>query len=138
MAGFLDAQAGATIVATSKGLFAYHQPSAVRLSNTARTPDATGSGLGAGSNARDWTVIDPGFSDVARQKAVVAEFVASLGLYTVVLQPPPRRSSSVVVAGALNARNAGDDATHSNAAAARSWARKSSTSASPSTRSVRP
>ena len=89
MAGFLDAEAGATIVANSKGLFAYHRSSSVRLSNTARTPEGTGSGW-AGSNARDWSVIDPAFlGRRAGQKAVQSRNPVAIepGLYTVVLEP---------------------------------------------------
>src|SRR4029079_18899947 len=70
VAGFLDADAGANIVATSKGLFAYHRSSSVRLSNTARTPEGTGSGWAAASS-RDWSKIDPTFlGRRAAQKAV--------------------------------------------------------------------
>ena len=52
MAGYLDAEAGAGVVATSRGLFAYHRSSSVRRSNTARTPEGTGSGW-ASTNARE-------------------------------------------------------------------------------------
>ena len=108
MAGFLDAQAGATIVANNKGLFAYHRSSSVRLSNTARTPDATGSGW-AGSNARDWAQIDPAFlGRRAGQKAVQSRNPVAIepGLYTVVLEPAAAAQLVGQVAGALNARAA--------------------------------
>jgi predicted Zn-dependent protease len=108
MAGFLDAEAGATIVANSRGLFAYHRSSSVRLSNTARTPDATGSGW-AGSNARDWATIDPPFlGRRAAQKAVQSSSPVAIepGLYTVVLEPAAASQLVGQVAGALNARNA--------------------------------
>ena len=108
MAGFLDAQAGATIVANSKGLFAYHRSSRVNLSNTARTPDGTGSGW-AGSNARDWSLIDPVFlGRRAGQKAVQSRNPVAIepGLYTVVLEPAAASQLVGQVAGALNARAA--------------------------------
>ena len=108
MAGFLDADAGATIVATSKGLFAYHRSSSVRMSDTARTPDGTGSGW-AGSNARDWSQIDPAFlGRRAGQKAVQSRNPVAIepGLYTVVLEPAAASQLVGQVAGALNARAA--------------------------------
>ena len=108
MAGFLDAEAGATIVANSRGLFAYHRSSTVRLSNTARTPDATGSGW-AGSNGHDWTKIDPAYlGRRAAQKAVQSRGAVAIepGLYTVVLEPAAASQLVGQVAGALNARNA--------------------------------
>lgn len=108
VAGFLDAEAGATVVATSRGLFAYHRSSSVRLSNTARTPDGTGSGWAA-SNARDWTGIDPAFlGRRAAQKAVQSRSPVAIepGLYTVVLEPAAASQLVGQVAGALNARNA--------------------------------
>ncbi|MGH7656250.1 MAG: TldD/PmbA family protein [Gemmatimonadaceae bacterium] len=108
MAGFLDAEAGATIVANSRGLFAYHRSSTVRLSNTARTPDATGSGWAAANN-HDWSVIDPAFlGRRAAQKAVQSRHPVAIepGLYTVVLEPTAASQLVGQVAGALNARNA--------------------------------
>ena len=54
VAGFLEANAGANAIATSRGLFAYHRNSSADLSITARTPDGTGSGWSSGG-ARDWS-----------------------------------------------------------------------------------
>src|SRR6185436_6094915 len=53
VAGFLQANAGASAIATSRGLFAYHRNSSADLSITARTPDGTGSGWSS-MGARDW------------------------------------------------------------------------------------
>lgn len=108
MAGFLDAEAGATIVANNRGLFAYHRSSSVRMSDTARTPEGTGSGW-AGSNARDWSQIDPAFlGRRAGQKAVQSRNPVAIepGLYTVVLEPAAASQLVGQVAGALNARAA--------------------------------
>ena len=108
MAGFLDADAGANIVANNRGLFAYHRSSNVRLSNTARTPEGTGSGWAA-ANARDWKTIDPAFlGRRAAQKAVQSRSPVAIepGLYTVVLEPAAAAQLVGQVAGALNARNA--------------------------------
>ena len=108
MAGFLDAEAGASIVANNRGLFAYHRSSSVRLSNTARTPEGTGSGWAA-ANARDWKTIDPAFlGRRAAQKAVQSRSPVAIepGLYMVVLEPAAAAQLVGQVAGALNARNA--------------------------------
>jgi predicted Zn-dependent protease len=108
VAGFLDAEAGANVVATSRGLFAYHRSSSVRLSNTARTPEGTGSGW-ASANARDWTGIDPVFlGRRAGQKAVQSRSPMAIepGLYTVVLEPAAASQLVGQVGGALNARAA--------------------------------
>src|SRR5215510_5493144 len=70
VAGFLQANAGANAIATSRGLFAYHRNSAVDLSITARTPDGTGSGWSS-AGARDWNAVDAAaLGRVAAQKAV--------------------------------------------------------------------
>lgn len=108
MAGFLDADAGATVVATSKGLFAYHRSSSVRLSSTARTPEGTGSGWAA-ANARDWNVIDPvAIGRGAATKAVQSRAPLAIepGLYTMVLEPAAAAQLIGQVGGALNARAA--------------------------------
>lgn len=107
-AGFLDAQAGATIVANNKGLFAYQASSNVRLGNTARTPDGTGSGW-ASAGARDWRKLDPAaLGRRAAMKAVQSRSPVGLepGFYTVVLEPAAAGQLIGQVAGALNARAA--------------------------------
>ena len=108
MAGFLDADAGAAVVATSRGLFAYHRSSNVRMSNTARTPDGTGSGWAA-ANARDFSLIDPAFlGRRAAMKAAQSRLPVAVepGLYTVVLEPAAAAQLVGQVGGALNARAA--------------------------------
>ncbi len=108
MAGFLDADASAAVVATSRGLFAYHRSSNVRMSNTARTPDATGSGWAA-ANARDFAMIDPVFlGRRAAMKAALSRSPVAVepGLYTVVLEPAAAAQLVGQIGGALNARAA--------------------------------
>src|SRR4051812_38360425 len=86
VAGFLQANAGAAAVATSRGLFAYHRNSAADLSTTVRTPDATGSGWASGG-ARDVSLLDPvSLSRSAARKAVASRRPTAIepGLYTVV------------------------------------------------------
>jgi predicted Zn-dependent protease len=108
VAGFLNSQAGANVVATNKGLFAYQRSSNVSLSNTARTPEGTGSGW-ASSNSRDWTKLDPGYlGRKAAQKAVSSRAPVAIepGFYTVVLEPAAASQLVGQVGGALDARAA--------------------------------
>jgi predicted Zn-dependent protease len=106
VAGFLDAHAGSSAVATSRGLFAYHRNSDVDLSTTVRTPDATGSGW-ARAGARDWSVVDPAaLGRTAAQKAVRSRSPKAIepGLYTVVLEPQAVRDLIPLLIGSFNAR----------------------------------
>ena len=89
VAGFLQANAGANAVATSRGLFAYHRTSSANLGITARTPDGTGSGWSS-AGARDWGVVDAAaLGRTAAQKAAASRNPKAIepGLYTVVLEP---------------------------------------------------
>ncbi|MEO7962619.1 MAG: TldD/PmbA family protein, partial [Gemmatimonadaceae bacterium] len=108
IAGFLDANAGATAVANSRGLFAYHRSTDVNLSTTVRTPDATGSGW-ASAGARDWSTIDPqALGKVAAQKAIASRSPQAIepGMYTVVLEPQAVADLLPLLAGSFNARSA--------------------------------
>lgn len=108
VAGFLEANAGAVAIATSKGLFAYHRSTDVNLGTTVRTPDATGSGW-ASSGARDWGKLDPAaLGAVAAQKAVASRSPQAIepGMYTVVLEPQAVADMLPSLMGAFNARNA--------------------------------
>src|SRR6185503_17872731 len=107
-AGFIEANANAVAVATSKGLFAYHQNTDANFSMTSRTPDGTGSGW-AGSGARDWSRIDPAaIGRIAAQKAVASRNPQAIppGLYTAVLEPQAVNDLVPLLSNALNARNA--------------------------------
>jgi predicted Zn-dependent protease len=107
VAGYIEANATARAIATSRGLFAYHRSTDVRLSTTARTPDATGSGWAA-AGARDWTRIDPAaLGTRAAEKAVASRNPSALepGLYTAVLEPAAVGQLVPSIAGSLNARN---------------------------------
>lgn len=108
VAGFLDANARATVIATSRGLFAYHAQTDANLSTTVRTPDGTGSGWAQGA-ARDWGLIDPeSLGRRAAEKAVASRNPVAVepGMYTAVLEPAAVASLIPSVAGALDARNA--------------------------------
>jgi predicted Zn-dependent protease len=107
-AGFLEANADAVAVATSKGLFAYHRNTDAAFSMTSRTPDGTGSGWSS-SGARDWGRIDPAsIGRIAAQKAVASRNPQAIapGLYTAVLEPQAVNDLIPLLANALNARNA--------------------------------
>lgn len=106
VAGFLQANAGANAIATSKGLFAYHRSSSADLSITARTPDGTGSGWSS-MGARDWGAVDAAaLGRVAAQKAVASRNPKAIepGLYTVVLEPQAVADIMPQLVGAFNAR----------------------------------
>ena len=107
-AGFLEATARATAVATSNGLFAYHRSTDAEFSMTARTPDGTGSGW-ASAGARDWSAIDPAaIGRIAAQKAVASRNPQAIepGMYTAVLEPQAVTDLVPLLAGAFIARNA--------------------------------
>lgn len=108
VAGFLSARAGATAVATNKGLFAYHRSTDADLSTTVRTPDGTGSGW-ARIGTRDWSAVDA--DDVGRtaaDKAVISRNPQAIdpGEYTVVLEPQAVTDLVPLLAWFLDARNA--------------------------------
>ena len=107
-AGYLEANASAVAVATSKGLFAYHQFTSAAFSMTSRTPDATGSGW-ASAGARDWSRIDPAsIGGIAARKAVASRNPQSIpaGPYTAVLEPQAVNDLVPLLANALSARTA--------------------------------
>ena len=106
--GFLEANAGATAVGNSRGLFAYHANTDASLSTTVRTPDGTGSGY-ATAGARDWAALDP--AEVGRRaarKAVASRKPQAIepGQYTVVLEPRAVADLLPSLAGSFNARSA--------------------------------
>jgi predicted Zn-dependent protease len=107
-AGYLEANARAIAVATSRGLFAYHRFTEADFSVTARTPDATGSGWATGG-ARDWGQVDPAaIGRIAAQKAVASRHPVGIepGIYTAVLEPAAVTDLVPLLANALNARTA--------------------------------
>lgn len=106
VAGFLSASAGASAVANSRGLFAYHRNSGADLSTTVRTPDATGSGWASGG-ARDWGLLDAAaLGRAAARKAVASQKPSAIepGMYTVVLEPQAVSDIMPQLIGAFNAR----------------------------------
>jgi predicted Zn-dependent protease len=108
VAGYLEANAGANCLATSRGLFAYHASTDVNLGVTARTPDATGSGWASGG-ARDWSLLDAAaLGRRAAEKAVASRNPVAMepGMHTAVLEAAAVATLVPSVVGAANARNA--------------------------------
>ncbi len=108
VSGFLEAGAGASAVATSKGLFAYHASTAADLSATARTADGTGSGW-ASTGSRDWSDIDAAaIGRRAAEKAVASRNPQAIepGLYTVILEPQAVSNLIPLLMGSFSARAA--------------------------------
>jgi predicted Zn-dependent protease len=106
VAGFLQASASCSAVATSRGLFAYHRATSSGLGVTARTPDGTGSGW-ANRGARDWSVVDPAaLGRIAAEKAVASRNPVAIepGFYTAVLEPAAVAGIMGSLIGAFNAR----------------------------------
>lgn len=108
VAGFLDVDAGASSIATSRGLFAYHRNTNARLTVTARTTDGTGSGWAA-AGVRDWSGVDAatiGRRAVQKARESRAPVGIEPGKYTVILEPHAVAEIMGSVWGAFNARNA--------------------------------
>ena len=106
ISGFIEANAGASAVATNKGLFAYHASTDASMSTTARTPDGTGSGY-AVAGARDWGDIKPGMlGQRAAGKALASRNPQAIepGMYTVVLEPQAVSDVLPLLFGSFNAR----------------------------------
>lgn len=107
-AGYMDVVAGSQAVATSKGLFGFHQQTSVASTLTVRTPDDLSSGW-AGDEANDWTQIESErIARVASEKAAAWRGAAELepGAYTCILEPTAVGMLMLRLAGDLNARPA--------------------------------
>lgn len=108
VAGFIEANAGATAVATSNGLFAYHRSTDVDMSTTVRTPDGTGSGW-ARAGSRRWSDIDAAaLGRRAAEKALASRNPQAIepGQYTVVLEPQAVADLIPILARSFGARQA--------------------------------
>jgi predicted Zn-dependent protease len=106
--GYLEANAGSVAVATSRGLFAWREETAVALTTTVRTPDGTGSGW-AGATSHDFTRIDAaalGARAIEKAKRSVNPVAIEPGRYTVVLEPTAVGNLVQLIAGAAQARAA--------------------------------
>jgi predicted Zn-dependent protease len=106
--GYLEANAGSTAIANSRGLFAYGRLTALALTTTVRTDDATGSGW-AGTAHHDWAKVDPAALarraiDKARRSA--NPVAVEPGRYTVVLEPTAVGNLVQLLTGSMSARSA--------------------------------
>jgi predicted Zn-dependent protease len=106
--GYLEAQAGSVAVATSRGLFAWQEQTAVALTTTVRTTDGTGSGW-AGATSHDWSRIAPaelGARAIEKARRSANPVAVEPGRYTVVLEPTAVGNLVQLIAGATQARAA--------------------------------
>ncbi len=106
--GFVTHDTGATAVATSGGLFAYHPASRVNYTTTVRTQDGTGSGW-AGTAGHDWSDLDAAqLAARAIEKAEASRNPRAVepGRWTVILEPTAVANMVGLMMGALNARSA--------------------------------
>jgi predicted Zn-dependent protease len=106
--GYLEANAGSVAVATSRGLFAWREETAVALTTTVRTSDGTGSGW-AGATSHDVTRIDAaalGARAIEKARRSVNPVAIEPGRYTVVLEPTAVGNLVQLIAGAAQARAA--------------------------------
>ena len=106
--GYLETQAGAVAVATSKGLFAYDRQTGASMTTTVRTPDGTGSGW-AGASHQDWSRVDAaalGARAIDKARRSANPVAVEPGRYTVVLEPTAVGNLLQLLAFAMNARQA--------------------------------
>jgi predicted Zn-dependent protease len=106
--GYLEANAGAFAVASSRGLFAYYRSTSCALTTTVRTPDGTGSGWAGGAHF-DWTRLDPqAYGARAIEKAKLSRSPVGIepGRYTVILEPTAVGNLVQLIAFSMNARAA--------------------------------
>ncbi len=106
--GYLETNAGAEAIATSRGLFAWSEQTSTALTTTVRTTDGTGSGW-AGATHHDWTRINPaelGARAIDKARRSVNPVAIEPGRYTVVLEPTAVGNLVQLIAGAAQARSA--------------------------------
>jgi predicted Zn-dependent protease len=106
--GFLEANATATALANSNGLFAYGRQTALALTTTVRTEDGAGSGW-AGIAHHDWSRIQPAAlvrRAIDKAKRSASAVAVEPGRYTVVLEPTAVGNLVQLITGAMSARSA--------------------------------
>ena len=107
-AGFIDVHAGAEVVATSEGLFAFYPGTSVASTLTIRTPDGSSSGW-AGDEAADWQEIESQrIAEDAVRKCRMWKEKTSLdsGRYVAVLEPTAVGMLMLRMRGTFGARQA--------------------------------
>lgn len=108
VAGFHETSGGASALATSAGLFAWHESSNIELTVTARTPCGTGSGWAGGTANRAADVDVSRVVATAVDKALrsCAPRALTPGRYTVILEPQAVAELLGFLTGSLDARRA--------------------------------
>lgn len=107
-AGYWEDSAGASAIANSAGLFAYHRATGIDFSVTMRTNDGTGSGY-AYRNEGDAAKLDAArASQVAIEKAVASRNPRAIepGKYTVILEQQASSQLLASMVGGMQARSA--------------------------------
>lgn len=107
-AGYIDAQAGASTLATSAGLFAHYPGTGVASTLTVRIPDGSSSGW-AGDEAGDWNRIESeriARDAVAKCRQWQGKTSLAPGTYTVILEPTAAGMLMLRMTGAFSARQA--------------------------------
>lgn len=105
-AGFLVMGGGASALANSKGMFAYHRSTNVNYTLTVRTNDGTGSGWAAADHP-DWRQLD--FEKVSaraieKARASRSPQAVEPGRYTVIFEPQAVGDLVQLIAGYADAR----------------------------------
>ncbi len=106
--GFIECRAGATALATSRGLFAYDTTAAVTMTATVRTADGTGSGW-ATSDGASFAEIDAaavGATAVEKARRSRGPVAVEPGRYTTILEPAAAGNLVQLVVNAAHARAA--------------------------------
>jgi predicted Zn-dependent protease len=108
IAGFYDHASRMRAIGTSGGANAYHAWTSARMSTTARTADATGSGWAEADSHRAADVDAAALAKVAVDKAVKSAKPTKLdpGRYTVVLEPAAVANLLSFLTGSFGARRA--------------------------------
>jgi predicted Zn-dependent protease len=108
IAGFYDHGARMRAIGTTGGASAYHAWTSARMSTTARTADATGSGWAEASSHRAGDLDAGALARIAVDKAVKSAKPTKLdaGRYTVVLEPAAVADLLSFLTGSFGARRA--------------------------------
>ena len=106
--GFIECRAGASALATSKGLFAYDSNVAVTMTATVRTEDGTGSGWASSDGDRFADIDARRVGAVAVEKATRSRNPVAVepGRYTTILEPAATGNLVQLIANATQARAA--------------------------------
>lgn len=107
-AGFTETAAGFSCIASSAGLFGYHQATKAYLSQTVRTADGTGSGWASASSHRIGDIDFVGVSRTAIDKAKMSAAPKPLapGKYVTILEPACVANLVAMMSFSMNARRA--------------------------------